>query len=66
MHEKRSNEPFSVQVDDIEILRTIDRLAYQYFCLSPDEIVLIDDTVEAILPALQPHERPLPEALGRA
>lgn len=58
---ERSNEPFSMQVDDSEILRTIDRLAYQYFCLSPDEIALIDDTVEAILPALQPHEGHFPK-----
>lgn len=61
---KRSNEPFSMQVDDSEILRTIDRLAYQYFCLSPDEIALIDDTVEAILPALQPHEGHFPKLWG--
>ncbi|MER8658469.1 N-6 DNA methylase [Mesorhizobium sp. M0847] len=57
----RSNEPLSIQVDEGEILRTIDRLAYQYFCLSPDEIALIDDTVEAILPALQPHEGHIPK-----
>jgi hypothetical protein len=61
---ERSNEPFSMQVDDSEILRTIDRLAYQYFCLSPDEIALIDDTVEAILPALQPHEGHFPKLWG--
>lgn len=60
----RSNEPFSMQIDEGEILRTIDRLAYQYFCLSPDEIALIDDTVEAILPALQPHEGHFPKLWG--
>jgi hypothetical protein len=61
---ERSNEPFSMQVDDSEILRTIDRLAYRYFCLSSDEIALIDDTVEAILPALQPHEGHFPKLWG--
>ncbi|MCH4538926.1 N-6 DNA methylase [Ochrobactrum sp. A-1] len=61
---ERSNEPFSMQVDDGAILRAIDRLAYQYFCLSADEIALIDDTVEAILPALQPHEGHYPKLWG--
>lgn len=58
---ERSNEPFSIQVDDNDVLRRIDRLAYQYFCLSPDEIALVDDTVETILPALQPHEGHFPK-----
>ena len=58
---ERSKEPFSMQIDEGEILQTIDRLAYQYFCLSPDEIALIDDTVEEILPALQPHEGHFPK-----
>ena len=61
---ERSNEPFALQVDEGEILRTIDRLAYQYFCLSPDEVALIDDTVEAVLPALQPHEGHFPKLWG--
>lgn len=61
---ERSKEPFSMQIDEGDILRTIDRLAYQYFCLSPDEIALIDDTVEAILPALQPHEGHFPKLWG--
>lgn len=61
---ERFNTPFSMQVDDSEILRTIDRLAYQYFCLSPDEIALVDDTVDAILPALQPHEGHFPKLWG--
>jgi hypothetical protein len=61
---ERSNEPFSMQVDESEIHRQIDRLAYQYFCLSPDEIALIEDTVEAVLPALQPHEGHFPKLWG--
>lgn len=61
---KRSKEAFSLQVDEGEVLLKIDRLAYQYFCLSPDEIALIDDTVEAILPALQPHEGHFPKLWG--
>lgn len=61
---ERSKDPFPMQIDDGDVLRTIDRLAYQYFCLSPDEIALIDDTVEAILPALQPHEGHFPKLWG--
>ena len=61
---KRSNEPFPILVDECETLRTIDRLTYQYFCLSPDEIALIDDTVGAILPALQPRDSAFPKLWG--
>lgn len=61
---ERSKTPFSMQVEDGEVLRTIDRLSYEYFCLSADEIALIDDTVEAILPALQPHEGHYPKLWG--
>ena len=41
-------------------LRRIDALAYAYFGLSREEVALIEDTVEAVLPALQPHEGHLP------
>jgi len=37
-------------------LKRIDALAYAYFGLSSEEIALVEDTVEVILPALQPHE----------
>lgn len=39
-----------------EDLRHIDALVYAYFGLSSEEVALIEDTVEVILPALQPHE----------
>jgi hypothetical protein len=58
---ERAKEQFSAQFDETKILRAIDQLSYQYFCLSPDEIALIDDTVESILPALQPHEGHFPK-----
>ena len=61
---ERSKAPFSIQVEDGEVLRTIDRLSYKYFCLSADEIALIEDTVETILPALQPHEGHYPKLWG--
>ncbi|MBW8724451.1 MAG: N-6 DNA methylase [Inquilinus limosus] len=50
------NGPFALKDDQGELLRRIDRLAYIYFGLSDDETALIDDTVDFIVPALQPHE----------
>tara|TARA_R110001599_G_scaffold192503_1_gene387951 strand:- start:71284 stop:74247 length:2964 start_codon:yes stop_codon:yes gene_type:complete len=60
----RSKEAFPTQVDELETLRAIDQLTYQYFGLSPDEIALIDDTIESILPALQPHDGHFPKLWG--
>lgn len=53
--------PFSLKIEDDTILSRVDRLAYQYFCLSDDEIVLVNDAVEKIIPAVQPHEGGYPE-----
>jgi hypothetical protein len=44
-----------------EILSKIDLLAYDYFCLSEDEVAIIEDTVEYIIPAMQPHEGASPD-----
>lgn len=57
----QSTPPFSLQAEESDRLRQIDRLAYQYFCLSSDEIALVEDAVESILPALQPHEGYFPD-----
>ena len=46
--------------DHNDVLLKIDRLAYQYFGLSIDEVAIIEDTVDAIIPALQPHEGQTP------
>ena|GEM_PF-6438304 len=57
------NKPFELQGadDDDKILAAIDRHAYEYFCLSDDEITLIDDAVDRIMPAVQPHKGTFPE-----
>lgn len=55
-----ANGQFSLSGDDSDPLGELDRLAYEYFCLSKDEIALIDDAVDMILPALQPHEGAFP------
>ncbi|MEN6438937.1 MAG: N-6 DNA methylase [Syntrophobacter sp.] len=55
-----AKEPITLDSDNATLLR-IDQLAYQYFCLSDDEIVLIEDTVEKIIPAVQPHKGSYPD-----
>ncbi|MGH6681822.1 MAG: hypothetical protein ACREDL_23460, partial [Bradyrhizobium sp.] len=53
-------KPFALTQDRPEILRTIDRRIYAYFGLSDDEITIVDDTVDYIMPALQPREGHFP------
>ena len=43
------------------IFNEIDRAAYKFFCLSKEEITLVEDTVEGIIPAAQPHRGSMPE-----
>ena len=61
----RSKQPFHLIQDHGHLLGAIDKLAYAYFGLSKDEIALIEDTVDFVIPALQPHEGHFP-ALWRA
>jgi len=42
-------------------LKEIDRLTYLYFGLSDDEITLLEDAVEHILPAAQPNRGSFPD-----
>ena len=46
--------------DDRELLAEIDDLACEFFCLSEAERVLVEDTVEHVIPAAQPTRRCLP------
>ena len=48
-------------VSEREVLPEIDRLAYDFFCLSEEERILVDDTVEHVLPAAQPNSRGFPD-----
>ncbi|RUV81444.1 N-6 DNA methylase [Mesorhizobium sp. M1A.F.Ca.IN.020.06.1.1] len=55
------NRPgFALDADPDDIFPEIDKLAYDYFCLSPEEIALIEDAARFILPAIQPHQGSLP------
>ena len=60
----RVKRPFELVHEQPDLLRTIDELAYSYFGLSRDEVALIDDAVEFIIPALQPHEGHFPALWG--
>ena len=53
--------PFKLESDDVCVFRDLDRLTYKYFCLSNDEITLVDDTVNNIIPAIQPSQGSFPD-----
>lgn len=55
-----ARDGFFLTDDDSSILTKVDELAYEYFCLSPEEIALIEDAVRFILPAVQPHQGSFP------
>lgn len=55
------NAPLTPDQDDGATLSEIDKWAYEYFCLSEDEIILIEDMIERILPAVQPHQGSFPD-----
>lgn len=43
------------------VLDKLDKLAYEFFCLSEAERVLVEDTVEHTIPSAQPNRGSLPE-----
>ena len=47
------------------VLKEVDELAYEFFCLSKEEKILVEDTVEHVIPAVQPNRGPSP-ALWRS
>lgn len=56
-----TDRPFELQSGDDGVFMEIDRLAYEYFCFSDDEITLIDDAVENVIPAAQPSQGSFPD-----
>ena len=60
----RATRPFELTQEDPNLLRNVDELAYAYFGLSKDEVALVEDAVEFIIPALQPHEGHFPALWG--
>ncbi|WP_024882294.1 N-6 DNA methylase [Methylosinus sp. LW3] len=57
----KANAPLVLDSGQDSLLSEIDKWAYEYFCLSQDEIVLIEDMIECIIPAVQPHQGSFPE-----
>ena len=55
-----------LQSEDTDIFGELDPLTYQFFCLSDDEIILIDDTIESIVPAIQPRRDGYPDIWKQA
>ena len=55
------NESFQLQASQNGVLEKLDRLAYDYFCLSNEEIILIEETVKKIIPAVQPSRGSFPD-----
>ena len=54
-------DSFMVRPKNMDPFREIDRLTYNFFCLSDDEITLVDDTVEEITPSVQPRQDHFPD-----
>lgn len=58
----RSNSPFfELESNEHDVLEEIDSLAYEFFCLSERERILVEDTVDQIVPAVQPSRGAAPE-----
>ena len=53
--------PFDLRGDERTNLEKIDHLTYEFFCLSDEEVVLVDDTVERIIPSIQPRRSQFPD-----
>ena len=53
--------PFGLREDERTQLEKIDHLTYEFFCLSDEEVVLVDDTVERIIPSIQPRRSQFPD-----
>ena len=53
--------PFDLKSNERDVLEEIDGLAYEFFCLSDGERILVEDTVEHAIPAIQPSRGAVPE-----
>ena len=56
-----ADEPFDLRGNERTTLEKIDRLTCGFFCLSDEEVILVDDTVERIIPAIQPRRNRYPD-----
>lgn len=56
-----SDSILTSQDAEMNLLREIDKQSYEYFCLSADEIILIEDTMNEIVPSVQPRQSNFPD-----
>ena len=56
-----ADEPFDLRGNERTTLEKIDHLTCEFFCLSDEEVVLVDDTVERIIPSIQPGRNRYPD-----
>lgn len=57
----KADAPFTMNDSEEALFLEIDKWSYEYFCLSRDEIILIEDMIDRIIPAVQPHQGSFPE-----
>jgi len=55
-----------LESEDTNVFEEVDRQTYKFFCLSDDEITLVEDTVESIIPAIQPKRDGYPDIWKQA
>ena len=60
MAAEKLSDPISASGALPNLLTEIDRLVFQFFCLSEQEIMLVEDTIEHIVPAIQPRRSTFP------
>ena len=56
-----TDQAFWDQPSEHNMLEEIDDLAYEFFCLSDVEKILVEDTVEHTIPSVQPNRKSFPE-----
>ena len=54
-------EQSDLRKDERKILKKIDHLTCEFFCLSDEEVILVDDTVDRIIPSIQPNRNRYPD-----
>ena len=57
---RQAREAFAPRRGERTVLEEIDGLAYEFFCLSESERILLEDTVEHTIPAVQPNSGSVP------
>lgn len=56
-----ASSDFRLQNQRGDVFEDIDHYAYEFFCLSDEEIILVEDAVEKIIPYAQPNQSSFPD-----